>query len=178
MRRFDNEKTRPPPYSQSSEAHPPSGFRVALDASATFPEHLAGKAPCFDADGFSPVFIGSAILEDNSVHPCKVAPRLIPVCRVPYAGVELAHYGRYDVLPFDPDTMEWVPASRGRVPHGCNPVPGGYEENGSQLYHAIGVVDGVRVPGKTGIHLGACHVAFNGTEHVITHNYEILCWRC
>jgi hypothetical protein len=49
--------------------------------------------------------------------------------------------------------MEFVQASRGRVPQGRRPIEGGYEENGAKLYHALAVVDGVRVPGKTGEHL-------------------------
>ncbi|KAL4074761.1 hypothetical protein V8B97DRAFT_1868147 [Scleroderma yunnanense] len=164
----------PPSYSREPKA-PLSGYRIALDISSNFPEPYATKEPpCFDADGKSPVFVGSAILADHSVHPCKIAPQLNPVCRVPYGGVEVAHYGRYDLLPFDPATMEWVTTSRGRIPYGREPVYGGVEDNGAQLYHAIGVVDGVRVPGKTGEHLGGCNVAFNGGEHSITYNYDIL----
>ena len=144
----------PPPSYPDSKAIPPSGYRVALDASSEFPPpYRAGEPPCFDADEKSPVYLGSAIMTDHSVHPCKIAPELHPVCRVPYGGVELAHYGRYDLLPFDPETMEWVTTSRGRIPYGREPVQGGMEDNGSSLYHAIGVVDGVRVPGKTGVHL-------------------------
>ncbi len=52
-----------------------------------------------------------------------------------------------------PDTMEFVRTSQGRVPAGRRPVEGGYEEDGTPLYHAVGVIDGVKVPGKTGAHL-------------------------
>lgn len=143
----------PPPAYEPEHKTFPSGYRIALDASSDFPPlSSSGEPPCFDADEHSPVFIGSALMADRTVHPCKIAPRLVPACRVPYGGVELAHYGRYDLLPFDSATMEWVTTSRGRIPYGREPVQGGMEENGS-LYHAIGVVDGVRVPGKTGVHL-------------------------
>ncbi|KAI0260534.1 hypothetical protein BC834DRAFT_900301 [Gloeopeniophorella convolvens] len=73
--------------------------------------------------------------------------------------------------------MEWVRTARGRVPPGRRPVEGGYESSGARLYHALAVVDGVRVPGKTGEHLGGCNVAFGGREHVVRDDYEILCWR-
>lgn len=74
-------------------------------------------------------------------------------CRVPYAGEERQHHGRYDLLPFIASAMEWVPTSGGRVPIGRHPIEGGYEEDGSQLYHAAAVIDRVIVPGKTGAHL-------------------------
>jgi hypothetical protein len=66
---------------------------------------------------------------------------------------EHAHSGRYDLLPFDPNTMEWVSASHGRVPDGRRPVEGGYEQGGEVLYHAVAVVNGIKVPGKTAPHL-------------------------
>ncbi|KAI0766744.1 hypothetical protein BC629DRAFT_1537455 [Irpex lacteus] len=72
--------------------------------------------------------------------------------------------------------MEWVPAEGGRLPVGHRPVEGGYEENGAKLYHALAVVQGVKVPGKVGEHLGGAHVAFGGGEHTIT-NYQVLCWK-
>jgi len=131
-------------------------------------------------DGRSPVFLGSAIFarEDgvHAVHPCKVAPHLSPPARVPYAGGEYEHRERYDVLPFNTNTMEWVSTSGGRIPPGRRPVEGGYEEDGQYLYHALAVVEGVRVPGKTGPSLGAANIPFGGGEHVVD-NYEILCWR-
>jgi len=63
------------------------------------------------------------------------------------------HNGRYDLLPFLPSAMEWVTASGGRVPIGRRPIEGGYEENGSQLYHAAVRIGHVIVPGKAGAHL-------------------------
>lgn len=138
--------------SHSHSAPPPSGFRVPLTSTAAFPTTQAGLPVAYDADGRSPIFLGSALLE-KSVHPCKIAPALTPPCRVPYGGRETEHQGRYDLLPFDPNSMEWVHTSQGRLPPGHRPVEGGYEDYGSKLYHAMGVVNGIKVPGKTGEHL-------------------------
>lgn len=108
-----------------------------------------------DADGTSPVYIGSALFEDGTVHPCKIAPKLSPPCRVAFGG-EKGHQGRYDLLPFYPDRMEWVRTADGIIPTNRRPVMGGYENwNGARvdLYHARGLIDGTMVPGKTGRHL-------------------------
>ena len=131
---------------------PPSGFRIPIASNAEFPPlNQVGPPPCVDANGVSPVYVGSAIFDD-SVHPCKIAPSVHPPCRVPYGGTERAHHGRYDLLPITPD-MEWVPTRNGEVPPGRRPVEGGYESDGEKLYHALGNIDGVNVPGKTGKHL-------------------------
>lgn len=104
-----------------------------------------------DANGVSPVYVGSAIFDD-SVHPCKIAPSVHPPCRVPYGGTEHDHHGRYDLLPITPD-MEWIPTKNGEIPPGRRPVEGGYESGGQKLYHALGKIGEVDVPGKTGAHL-------------------------
>ncbi|KAI0689994.1 hypothetical protein BC835DRAFT_1281783, partial [Cytidiella melzeri] len=151
----------------------PSGYRVPLTTSQSFPSiSEAGQPVSYDLGGRSPIYMGSALME-RSVHPCKIAPALTPVCRVPYDGREFEHNGRYDLLPFDPNTMEWVRADSGRLPVGRRPVEGGYESHGAKLYHALAVVNGVKVPGKVGEHLGAAHVAFGGGEHAIR-EYEVL----
>ena len=49
--------------------------------------------------------------------------------------------------------MEWVQTKNGEIPPGRRPVEGGYESGGEKLYHALGNIDGVDVPGKTGTHL-------------------------
>jgi len=167
----------PPPYQAHQAPPPPSGFRIPLSTQSALPSpEQLGQPVGFDGDGRSPVYIGSAIFP-NSVHPCKIGPHLSPPCRVPYGGGEHEHNGRYDLLPFDPNTMEWVHTSHGRVPPGRRPVEGGYEQGGGKLYHAMGNIQGIRVPGKTGEHLGGCNIAFGNAEHVIHENYEILCWR-
>lgn len=142
-----------PPPGYTPPAPPPSGYRLPLSTTSQFPapQHV-GQPPCFDLDGRSPVYLGSALFE-KSVHPCKIAPHLNPPCSVPYGGGEHSHHGRYDLLPFTPQTMEFVRTSHGRIPDGRRPVEGGYEENGAKLYHAVGLVKGTRVPGKTGSHL-------------------------
>ena len=48
--------------------------------------------------------------------------------------------------------MELIPASGVIIPPGRRPVEGGYEK-GFKLYHAVGQINGVRVPGKCGEHL-------------------------
>ena len=147
---IDRQQEQPLP--PQKKPPPPSGFRIPLASNAEFPPHgQAGPPVCKDADGVSPVFVGSAILPD-SVHPCKIAPSVHPPCRVPYGGTELEHHGRYDLLPITPD-MEWVPTKNGEIPHGRRPVEGGYESGGEKLFHALGKVNGVDVPGKTGKHL-------------------------
>lgn len=144
-----------PPAAQPHQV-PPSGYRVPLGTPGQpFPGiDKTRSAPFTDADGKSPVFLGSAIMEDGSVHPCKIAPHLPSTpCRVPFAGGEHEHRGRYDLLPFVPESMEFVLTSHGQVPPGRRPVKGGFEKSGHELYHAAAVINGVRVPGKTGAHL-------------------------
>lgn len=143
----------PPPYAGHAPAPPPSGYRLPLTTTTAFPDlHQTGQPPFYDADGVSPVFIGSALFE-KSVHPCKIGPHLQPFASVPYGGGEHGHHGRYDLLPFRPDQMEFVYTSHGRIPPGRRPVEGGYEDGGEKLYHAVAVVSGVKVPGKAGEHL-------------------------
>lgn len=142
-----------PPITGAHRPPPPSGVRVPLTTTAPFPGPLqVGQPIAMDLDGTSPVFIGSAIL-NKSVHPCKIVPTLSPPCRVPYGNAEYEHHGRYDLLPFDESTMEWVPTSHGRLPPGRRLVEGGYEDHGGKLYHALAHVSGVNIPGKTGEHL-------------------------
>ena len=145
----------PQPHHQQQQQVPPSGYRVPLGTPGQpFPGiDKTREAPFTDADGKSPVFLGSAIMEDGSVHPCKVAPKLPSPCRVPFGGGEREHRGRYDLLPFVPELMEFVLTSRGQVPPGRRPVKGGFEKSGQELYHAVATINGVRIPGKTGAHL-------------------------
>jgi len=167
----------PPPYAPVQSPPPPSGFRVPLTTTGAFPDpQQLGQPPFYDADGTSAIFIGSALFE-RSVHPCKIGRHLQPFASVPYGGGEHGHHGRYDLLPFRPDQMEFVRTSHGMIPPGRRPIEGGYEEDGTKLYHAVGVVNGLRVPGKCSEHLRGSRVAFGGVEYSIDDNYEILCWR-
>ncbi|PBK80650.1 hypothetical protein ARMGADRAFT_1020789 [Armillaria gallica] len=171
---------QPPPSSdhQAPIQQPSSsGFRIPLHSSSTTfpPQDLTGPPPCYDIDG-SPMYFGSAIF-DKSVHPCKIGPYLRDPCSVPLGGREVTHNGRYDLLPFDPDTMEFVTTSYGFIPSGRRPVEGGYEEDGMPLYHSVAMFNNIRIPGKTSLRLAGCNVTFNGGEHVVKTNYEILCWK-
>ena len=131
---------------------PPSGYRISLGPNVQFPAlDQLGVPPAFDLDGSTPIFIGSAIFP-NSVHPCRIIPSLNPPCRVLSGGGELEHHGRYDLLPITQD-MEWVPTKHGEMPPGRRPVEAGYESSGEKLYHALGLVESVYVPGKAGQHL-------------------------
>src|SRR5258706_3133486 len=148
-----------------SSGFSPSGHRITLQAGDRIPSlHETGPAPFLDADG-GPVFIGSASF-GRSVHPCKIVPnvrsleafgillhkylmQLPQPCRISYACVEQTHRGRYDLLPFIPSAMEWVPTSGGRSPIRRHPIEVGYEEDGTLLYHAAARIDNVMVPGKT-----------------------------
>ncbi|RXW21048.1 hypothetical protein EST38_g4816 [Candolleomyces aberdarensis] len=169
------------PKTMSFDGPPSSGYRVPLDSndpSKPFPSHNlqeSGPPVTYDLDG-SPIFIGSVLLE-NAVHPCKIGPHLQPPAQVAYGGGEIGHLGRYDLLPFVPDQMEWVRTGYGQIPHGKRPVEGGYEEGGAKLYHALAVINDVKVPGKTGEHLGGANVGFGGVEHAVQEGYEILCWK-
>lgn len=139
------------------------GRRILLERDSPLPPLAAGNfgtAPALDLNG-SPVFFGSTI-HSNSVHPGKIAPHLAEnillygcrgIAHVVYGTEEIIHTGRFDVLPFDPQSMELVRTQEGHLPPGRRPVQGGYEENGALLYHALAEVDGVKVPGKCGEHL-------------------------
>jgi len=166
----------PPPPPMGGNAPPPSGYRVPLRTDSSFPPpDQTGPPVAYEADGVSPVFIGSALFE-TSVQPCKLGPHLQPVASVPYGGAEYGHHGRYDLLPFVPEQMEWVHTGYGQIPAGRRPIEGGYEENGGKLYHALANLSGINVPGKTGEHLGGANVAYGSQEHVVQ-QYQILCWK-
>lgn len=153
------------------------GQRIILETFMPISDILSkdlGDVPTFDIDGSTPVYVVSAHIGPTSVHPCKFVTTL--GVRIPYGDREVEHMGRFDLLLIDYSNMEWLEASHGRIPPGRKAVLGGHEEDGRPLYHAMAYVNGVSVPGKTGIHLGACHVAF-GCNEVKVEKYHILCWR-
>ncbi|GJN94746.1 hypothetical protein Rhopal_007838-T1 [Rhodotorula paludigena] len=136
----------PPAYTPST---PPAGLRVPCSTDQPVPnEALIGSAPFVDLDG-SPVYVASAIMGANAVHPCKVARGLVMVA---YGGGEKHHKGRYDILPIT-EMMEWVDTQYGQIPKGRRPVEGGFEASGQHLFHALTFINEVQVPGKTGEHL-------------------------
>lgn len=159
QRAFDGRSSPPQPQPTHSPSYPmqtppPSGVRIPLSTGQPFPPSAQAGAPPFrDLDG-SPVYIGSALFENPSaVHPCKIAPNLHPPARVPYGGGEHEHNGRYDLLPFVPEQMEWVHTSGGVIPSGRRPIEGGYENGGGRLFHGYAEIQGIGVPGKVGEHL-------------------------
>lgn len=110
-----------------------------------------GEPASYDEDGNSPVFFASAIYGNyDEVHPCKSAPHLTPTpVSVAYGGSENYHDGAFEVLRYNPDNMELVTAANGEIPEGRTPVGGGWEQDGRMLYHGLGLVENVWVPGKT-----------------------------
>ncbi len=172
-----------------------SGFRIPLQGSSHSglpPLYLAGQ-PIVNWEDH-PIYFGSAIL-DKSVYPCKIEynrPDIPAPCSVVVDDAVISHEGRYDLLQFNPDTMELVRASEGRIPAGRRPVKGGYEEDGMPLYHGIAIYpnDRHRIPGKTSPRLyvlctivcvagqllfrHGCVYSYGNDVHLAT-DYEILC---
>ncbi|PBK98331.1 ankyrin [Armillaria gallica] len=161
---------------------PSSGFRFPLHGSSSLPlKNLAGSPPCINWKN-DPIYFGSAII-GKSVHPCKIEPNrheLPAPCSVVFneTVVFITDSERYDMLPFNPDTMDLVCTSEGSIPAGRRPIKGGYEEDGMPLYHGMAVHhDGRRVPGMTSPSLHGCVYSYHDKVHVTTNNYEILCWK-
>ncbi|KAK4053320.1 hypothetical protein OIO90_003932 [Microbotryomycetes sp. JL221] len=167
-----NSKGPPPAYTASSQ-QPPAGLRVPCTTGHVDNKAALGQAPFVDLDG-AQVYVCSALLEGGkSVHPAKYVRGQVMVS---FGGSEFKHEGRFDVLPITQD-MEWVATSHGRVPKGRRPVEGGFEENGSHLFHAMTLIGEVPVPGKTGSHLNGANFPWGGGEHVVSEHYSILCWK-
>jgi len=122
--------------------------------------------------GNVPVYLGLAEI-GGSIQPCKVVSGFLPPVRVPYGGGEYYVHGDYWIVPFDGSRMEWVATDHGHPPLGKRPVEGGREADGRTLVHAIGEVDGVRVVGKAGEHLGGANLPFAGKERHVDY-YEVL----
>lgn len=87
------------------------------------------------------IFLGSALVvvpnsgprEEPSLLPCRVvvsSPTSFS-CLVTFGGEEREHTGRWELMPFDPERMEWVPSSHKGfhrvVSMWREPVKGGYE---------------------------------------------------
>jgi len=95
--------------------------------------------------------------------------------RFGYGGVEctINRDEPFFIVPLDTSTMEWVQARDGLAPEGRKPVHGGFEQNGEPLWHAVALIDGVRVPGKAGEHLAGALVPYGGEEQWRAH-YQVL----
>ncbi|KAK0435972.1 hypothetical protein EV421DRAFT_1908255 [Armillaria borealis] len=168
----------------SEQSNSNYGFRIPL-VSTTFPgvEDLTGPPLCYDTNGH-PIYIGSAIFK-GAVLPCKIQPHLYFPCRIPFRGQEIIHKGCYDLLPFNPNTMEFIQTSGGYIPHGRRPVKGGHDQGGSPLYHIVVEVNGMRIPASiscsyiTSLHTGfeICTITWDGVEHKLFSfdYYEVLC---
>ncbi|PBK98341.1 hypothetical protein ARMGADRAFT_1130358 [Armillaria gallica] len=154
-----------------------SGFRIPLGSpSPSFPtEDLTGLPPCHDTNG-DPIYIGSAIF-GKSIHPCKIEPHLAVPCSVPFSGRNIAHMGHYDLLPFNPNTMEFVLMSQGCFPAGRKLVKGGYDQDGTPLYHGVAMLNGIRIPGSISHRWPGCNITWGNTPHLVHSDYEILCWK-
>ncbi|KAI1645145.1 uncharacterized protein F4817DRAFT_367011 [Daldinia loculata] len=142
------------------------GTRVRLHTNSLIPnEDVVHAAPCAEKD-HKPVYLASALNFKGGVHPCKVVPSLGPSapCRVPYGGQEIYHHGEYDLLPFVPELMEFVDANMGSPPPSRRPILGGYEGS-KKLYHAIGQIEGVWVPGKAGPQFGGAMIPYGDKEN-------------
>ncbi|QRV75527.1 hypothetical protein RhiJN_03542 [Ceratobasidium sp. AG-Ba] len=148
-----------------------SGRRVPVAAGEAFPRDSAGPAPPFIWEG-EPAYVGSALLGDQSVQPCRITPSRVSMV---INGDEAIHSGRYDLLPLT-DAMEWVPASGGAVPLGRQVVEGGFE-CGSPLYHAAARVNGTFTPGKAGPAIGGAQIPANGRAKFSEDEYYVLCWK-
>jgi len=107
--------------------------------------------------------------------PCKVTPDLMPFpVRYGDDRVELV-WDRdqpFFICPIDGAKMEWVQAAYGEPPPGRRLVQAGFDDNGRPWYHAVALINGVKVAGKVGS-LGGAAVPFNGKEEIREH-YQVL----
>ncbi|KAK0435967.1 hypothetical protein EV421DRAFT_1145417 [Armillaria borealis] len=167
------EKNKPgtAPRIPQTTLQPDSGFRFHwMDPLPSHDRIFLDPPPCRDW-GNKPIYISSAIF-NKSVHPCKVRPH--QPCSVAFRGREIHSKGHFDPLPFNPDTMELVRTSEGRVPDGRRLIKGSYEENGMPLYHGAAEYKGHRAPGKTSPYLNGRLVSFDWSKHLnSTKNHEI-----
>ncbi|KAK7676655.1 hypothetical protein QCA50_020399 [Cerrena zonata] len=152
------------------------------------PPDRTGPAIFVDGAGHQ-VFLGSALLVKEGVTSLQPCPIIVSTptsfsCRVPSDDLDREHNGHWELLPFDPERMEWVSPCDGFVPPKRTPVEGGYEmsRNGQvSLYYALTtVVDewGNREEfiGKAGRHFQGSVYRSGSDQHIVKH-YLILCWK-
>ena len=107
--------------------------------------------------------------------PCKVLPALMPTpVRFSDDNVELRmdRNQLFYICPIDGAKMEWVQAAYGEPPPGRRLVQAGFDDNGRPWYHAVALINGVKVAGKVGP-LGGAAVPLNGKEEIREH-YQVL----
>lgn len=83
---------------------PVAGYRVPATGSlqhSSFPQ-LSMCGPAFKDFDDHPIYVCSAIL-GTAIHPAKAGPHLLPPVRMSFAGKEILHEGRFDLLPITPE---------------------------------------------------------------------------
>lgn len=83
---------------------PVAGYRIPATGSlrhSSFPQ-LSMCGPAFKDFDSHPIYVCSAIL-GTAIHPAKAGPHLSPPVRMSFAGKEILHEGRYDLLPITPE---------------------------------------------------------------------------
>lgn len=85
----------------ASKGPPPvAGYRIPATGSlrhSSFPP-LSMCGPAFKDFDEHPIYVCSAIL-GTAIHPAKAGPHLSPPVRISFAGKEILHEGRFDLLP-------------------------------------------------------------------------------
>lgn len=124
---------------------------IQLTPTMQLPRSLVAGQPISYSETNQPLYLGSAITT-NSLQPCFVDPSQDPPASwYPLGSERIAHYGRYILFPFNPDTMQW--ADRQLVGSWCGelqspdhlrPIITGYDSEGGELYHALGEMEGSR----------------------------------
>lgn len=89
----------------TSRSPPPvAGYRIPATGSlrhSSFPA-LSMCGPAFRDFDQHPIYVCSAIL-GTAIHPAKAGPQLSPPVRMSFAGKEILHEGRFDLLPITPE---------------------------------------------------------------------------
>jgi hypothetical protein len=141
--------------------------------------HPAGalntEAPFVDTDG-SPMYVGSARLDDTSILPCKIVVKSNEIyASAPLHGEQVVH--DFSILHIDPARMKWVSAQEARSSEHLQPVEGGFDRNDPRLYYAYGEVHDHKVPGKATAGYSHAYLPWGGIEHKRKSDFFILVWR-
>ncbi|KAH8919738.1 hypothetical protein BT69DRAFT_1351329 [Atractiella rhizophila] len=125
-----------------------------------------------EADG--KVFYIARTHHDGSVQLGKVGETTGRGILFPYGGKE-EYSGNYEILTGDMNTLKWIDwQDQVNEPgQGWNPVEGGKDKDGSQLFVAVASHEGCEIPGKTGMRLPKVCFGYGGKEHEAK-NYKVL----